>query len=843
MASNAYNHHSKKLATSGDDNEPSAKHGPIHFFRSIKNHISRDIHDSIGHKGSEQSRKHSSTTYQNLSSEKSISFEARKNSASTLRVRSYSLTSKKAIPFLDEQGEGERSGTKVPVPEQLHSIPLKNDGAHDNDSTRSSVHKSLSSPQLIKPDDSSSLKRAHTTAAHPHKMEYNPYGIFRASHIVDFGTMFGSGEAKPESMLMLPYPTEDPNDYLPPQFQEKCQSLEDLYDTTANSSIGSGGAALIKRVRLKSNQRVYVALKKFSLFRGESAQQYYRRIVQEYVVMKNFKHIHTVSCYELLKLPVYMQRSWGMTMAFFPCDLLSQVRKTAWRATSLSERLCFFKQICFGLKYMHECDIAHLDIKPENILVASNGILRITDLGCCEFGHEEPGNFKSPVKLRNKLLGTPPYQPPEVALYKRLEIGDRPKFDPFKFDYWSLGVLLFVLIRGKTPFAECKPSDLNFLDYEKTYTRFCDIVPEFLKNDVSKCPTKGRFAEGFANPKIARIGWRLCDPNYKTRMTIPELFEDEFFQKIEMCIDEANYECNFVHHRGAKGRAFEVEYGSDVELVKNGKLGCRRLTNTSSMRNPSISDRKTPDRLLGDRPLDTGLPSDKDNASPTASHKYESLVEMGLRSRRHEDSHGISSSSSSNSSASSINNAKRSTSVHYQSDLNRVDESKREEEEDRRNESPIKSSSSSLEPVVDSHASSSNLTSTSTSSFNTTESDWNKYEDAITEDESSSFLSATPSVHNNNSDMSDRSPTPGPEVAPSTSVEIHESEADSENKGTNEINPYDKYEFIHPDGTASFYEFSDDDHKDKNTEYMVVNYDTMVKNTQFEVVTHAHAIY
>ncbi|GMF01454.1 unnamed protein product [Ambrosiozyma monospora] len=153
------------------------------------------------------------------------------------------------------------------------------------------------------------------------------------------------------------------------------------------------------------------------------------------------KHLHTVKIYELVKLPAQLQRSWGMIMELYPVDLLTVIKRRSWNSVPFAEKLCFFKQICLALKYMHEQDIVYLDLKPENILVTESGVLKITDFGCCLFGHEEPGNFKSAVKKSKKMLGTPPYQPPEVGAMKNVLLKERSPYDQFKFDYWSLGMI------------------------------------------------------------------------------------------------------------------------------------------------------------------------------------------------------------------------------------------------------------------------------------------------------------------------------------------------------------------------------------------------------------------
>lgn len=826
-------------------------HGPIRLFSSLKNHITHESRgdttrhpDSIKHRGRSFSLLH-------IHSHSISSGTQRHNgrgSSSSSRSSSSSSSSSTSSMLIAGKSRNQNYTVQSQRGRRESASSWKNSSAA---AIKKHIHRSQSSPQLspqstitgvINEDSGKNgghrkmLRRSSTVSGKRKvKMEYNPYGVLHSTRFMDVGTIFGH-HSKPESQLMLPYPTADPNDYLPDAFKEKCQKLEDLYEIMDTTSIGSGGAAQIKKATLKSDSTISVALKKFSLFRDEKPKQYYQRVVQEYIAMKNCsKHLHNVSCYELLKLPVYMQRSWGMTMDFMPGDLFSQILKPSWRSIPQKEKLCYFKQICLGLKFLHECDIANLDVKPDNILVAENGVARITDLGCCEFGHEVPGDFKTPVKFRNKLLGTPPYQPPEISDYKKIPIDKRIKYDPFKFDYWSLGVLLFVVMTGKAPFKDCKMTDLCFVEYLKTYNRFTKAVPTFRKGKRAECPPSTPFSTGFGDRRVARIAWRLCDPDYHTRMTLPELFADDYFQKIEMCIDESNYECNFVHHKAAKGRKFKVPYGSDEVLVNN-RRSSRRLTSSSSLHKPSLSTgTKNKVRFEGRR-----------SSSASSMFKYPSLLEIGLRSKRRSSSKG-SNSSSSDSDQPKVIDKKGKDSVSsngYHLSLNPVHEGTMD--------TPRNETDDEIDPLIpepkpkihhtirnikhkkafsfESHNSSSDenpsqcntpngstSTTASSSLVKTNNIDWDKYENAITGDDTSENSSSD--------DLNGKTAEPP--------VEPHQ----------NEIEPADKYKFVFPDGKVFSYEFDEDDYKNEETEYMVVNYEDLVKSTQFKVVSHAHNLY
>ncbi|GME89614.1 unnamed protein product [Ambrosiozyma monospora] len=236
-----------------------------------------------------------------------------------------------------------------------------------------------------------------------------------------------------------------------------------------------------------------------------------------------------------------------------------------WNASSQAEKLCLFKQIAYGLKFMHECDIVHRDLKPENILLSQNGVVKITDFGVSDYGHLVPGDWSSGINMSNLLVGSPPYNSPEVQALNGIQISKRTPYNPFKMDYWGLGMILFVMFLTTIPFEECSKTDPNYREYEAAYEKFClTSAPRFRSNDYTRGPgLESRFGRVFNDKGIARIAWRLCDPNVKTRYTMFELFNDPAFQKIEMCIEENDFECNFFHHSDSKFKG-KYEYGDTV---------------------------------------------------------------------------------------------------------------------------------------------------------------------------------------------------------------------------------------------------------------------------------------
>lgn len=100
---------------------------------------------------------------------------------------------------------------------------------------------------------------------------------------------------------------------------------------------------------------------------------------------------------------------------------------------------CFYAaQVCMMFEFLHSKNVIYRDLKPENLLIAVDGYMKLTDFG-----------FAKIVEGRTyTLCGTPEYLAPEILLNKGHGKA---------VDWWTLGVLLYEMIAGIDPFSDEDP--------------------------------------------------------------------------------------------------------------------------------------------------------------------------------------------------------------------------------------------------------------------------------------------------------------------------------------------------------------------------------------------------
>lgn len=148
---------------------------------------------------------------------------------------------------------------------------------------------------------------------------------------------------------------------------------------------------------------------------------------REIRLMRELSHPNILALHEVLR-----RRDTGMVYLIMEYAKFGTLKDKRLSEVQIASA---FKQVIAGLKYLHGRGIVHQDLKPSNILLFADGVVKIGDFG---IGH----SFQS----AEMVVGTPAYQAPEF-------FDDYEDLDPVKEDIWSLGVSMYEAFYGCLPFV------------------------------------------------------------------------------------------------------------------------------------------------------------------------------------------------------------------------------------------------------------------------------------------------------------------------------------------------------------------------------------------------------
>uniref|UniRef100_A0A3P8THM9 Myosin, light chain kinase 5 n=1 Tax=Amphiprion percula TaxID=161767 RepID=A0A3P8THM9_AMPPE len=223
---------------------------------------------------------------------------------------------------------------------------------------------------------------------------------------------------------------EQEGEELPPVYTsitiDSCHKVSDHYNVLEKLGMGKFGS--VHKLTHKETGRVCAG----KFYKGRRAKE--REAARKEIELMNHLHHHKlVQC-----LGAYDHRSeMVMVMEFIAGgELFERIVDDNFEHTEPAS-VRYMQQILEGIAYMHQQNIVHLDLKPENIVcVDTTG----TSIKIIDFGLASRIDGSTPLKV---LHGTPEFVAPEVINYEPVSL---------QTDMWSIGVICYILLSGESPF-------------------------------------------------------------------------------------------------------------------------------------------------------------------------------------------------------------------------------------------------------------------------------------------------------------------------------------------------------------------------------------------------------
>uniref|UniRef100_A0A671XWR9 Protein kinase C n=1 Tax=Sparus aurata TaxID=8175 RepID=A0A671XWR9_SPAAU len=285
--------------------------------------------------------------------------------------------------------------------------------------------------------------------------------------------------------------------------------------------IGRGSYAKVLLVRLKKNEQVYAmkVVKKELVHDDEDIDwvQTEKHVFEQASTNPFLVGLH--SCFQTeSRLFLVIEYVNGGDLMFH----MQRQRKLP------EEHARFYAaEICIALNFLHEKGIIYRDLKLDNVLLDHEGHIKLTDYGMCKEGIR-PGDTTS------TFCGTPNYIAPEIL---------RGEDYGFSVDWWALGVLMFEMMAGRSPFDIITDNpDMNTEEYlfqvilEKPIriprslsVKAASVLKSFLNKDPKErlgCQVQTGFTDIKSHTFFRSIDWDQLEKKEVTPPFKPQISDD-----------------------------------------------------------------------------------------------------------------------------------------------------------------------------------------------------------------------------------------------------------------------------------------------------------------------------
>ena len=335
-----------------------------------------------------------------------------------------------------------------------------------------------------------------------------------------------------------------------------------LSDYEIKETIGKGTFSVVKLgINKITKEKVAIKiLKKKKMQKSKDKS----RLEREISILKRLHHINVIKIHKISEEP----DNYYIVMEY--CEngeLFNYI--VAHQRLSEEETAYFFYQLINGLDYIHHKNIVHRDLKPENLLLSQGNILKIVDFGLSNYYYSEG-------KLLSTPCGSPCYASPEMVC------GN--KYNGFRIDVWSCGIIIFAMICGYLPFED--PN--NEILFKKIMKCKVDY-PEYLSEDVYDIMNK----------------IIVVDPN--KRINIEQIKQhpfylkgrNEFEKKHKDLINQVEFDVNQIINSDIEDYNNDIDDDIIFNNINNSSSNIKKSKSTNLLKNENIdiNDNKNKNNL------------------------------------------------------------------------------------------------------------------------------------------------------------------------------------------------------------------------------------------------------
>lgn len=236
-----------------------------------------------------------------------------------------------------------------------------------------------------------------------------------------------------------------------------------------------------------------VALKVFD--KSKITEQYVLDALdREAMILRKLLHPNIITMYKVIN----RGKMFCLALELADEDLMELIERQGLLSEPVSRLIV--RQIVLAVEYMHSKGVVHRDLKPNNVMMSRDGVVKVIDFGL--------SNVLVGDTLLETQCGSMCYSAPELLCNK-----------PYgkEVDIWSIGICLYVMLTGTLPFESDSLTELHAMMLDGQY-----VLPES------------------ATPELNRLLCSLFQCRLRKRIDIPGLWADEWMKQGEDGADDAS---------------------------------------------------------------------------------------------------------------------------------------------------------------------------------------------------------------------------------------------------------------------------------------------------------------